>query len=133
MKYDILLFDADNTVLDFDKSEEQALKRAFEETGLHFDENALKVYRKNNISQWQLFELGKLTKPQVLINRFVLTFEDLHLPVDKLDRVATLYEEYLKFGFFVVPHAEEVLTELQKKCKLYIVSNGVAEIQNSRM
>ena len=133
MKYDILLFDADNTVLDFDKSEEQALQRAFGEVGLNFDKNVLQVYRRNNVAQWQLFELGKLTKPQVLINRFVFTFADLRLPNDGIDRVATLYEEYLKLGFFVVPYAVEVLTELQKKCKLYVVSNGVAEIQNSRM
>ena len=133
LKYEILLFDADNTVLDFDKSEEQALRCAFEQVQLPFDENTLAVYRKNNIAQWQLFEKGQLTKSQVLINRFVYTFADLHLPNDKLDRVATLYEEYLKFGFFIVPYAEEVLTELQKKCRLYVVSNGVAEIQNSRM
>lgn len=133
MKYEILLFDADNTVLDFDKSEEQALRRAFEEMGLYFDENVLKVYRKNNVREWQLFEKGLLTKPQVLVNRFVLTFEDLHLPADKAKKTGDLYEEYLKFGFFVVAHAEEVLTELQRNCQLYIVSNGVAEIQNSRM
>ena len=133
MKYEILLFDADNTVLDFDKSEEQALKQAFADVGLVFDENVLKVYRKNNIYQWQLFEQGKLTKPQVLINRFVETFKELRLPTDNLDKVAELYEHYLMFGYFVVPHAEEVLTALKDKCKLYIVSNGVAEIQNSRM
>ena len=133
MKYDILLFDADNTVLDFDKSEEQALRRAFCDMGLDFCENVLNVYRKNNVSQWQLFEKGQLTKAQVLINRFDLTFADLRLPADKAQQTGDLYEEYLKYGFFVVPYAEEVLTELQKKCQLYIVSNGVAEIQNSRM
>ena len=46
MKYDILLFDADNTVLDFDKSEEQALKRAFAECGLPFGADTLPTYRK---------------------------------------------------------------------------------------
>ena len=133
MKYDILLFDADNTIFDFDKSEEQALERAFCDMGLKFAQNALAVYRKNNIFQWELFEQGKLTKPQVLINRFVGTFKELNLPLDKAKTVGDLYEEYLKLGFFVVPHAEEVLAELQTKCKLYVVSNGVAEIQNSRM
>ena len=133
MKYEILLFDADNTVLDFDKSEEQALQRAFFEMGLDFSQNTLKTYRKNNVREWQLFELGKLTKPQVLINRFVYTFADLQLPAELAQRTGDLYEEYLKLGFFVVPHAEEVLAALQGKCKLYIVSNGVAEIQNSRM
>lgn len=133
VKYDILLFDADNTILDFDKSEEQALERAFCDMGLEFNENVLVVYRKNNIKQWQLFEQGRLTKPQVLVNRFVETFKEMNLPLAKANTVGNLYEEYLKFGFFVVPHAEEVLTELQAKCKLYVVSNGVAEIQNSRM
>ena len=133
MKYEILLFDADNTVLDFDKSEEQALERAFAETGLQFNQNVLQVYRKNNIYQWQLFEQGKLSKSQVLINRFVETFKELKLTLEKVETVSNLYEEYLKLGFFVVNHAVEVLEQLQKLCKLYIVSNGVAEIQNSRM
>lgn len=133
MKYEILLFDADNTILDFDKSEEQALRRAFVEMGLLFDEQMLKVYRKNNLYQWQLFEQGKLTKPQVLINRFVETFKELHISLDNVDSVSNLYEEYLKLGFFVVQHAEEVLQQLQSKCKLYVVSNGVATIQSSRM
>ena len=133
MKYDVLLFDADNTVLDFDRSEEQALKRAFAEMGLSFNANVLAVYRKNNVAQWQLFEKGQITKPQVLINRFVNTFADLQLPAELAQQTGDLYEEYLKFGFFVVPHAEEVLTVLKNKCKLYVVSNGVAEIQNSRM
>ena len=133
MKYEILLFDADNTILDFDKSEEQALKRAFCDMGLEFSQNVLAVYRKNNVYQWQLFEQGKLTKSQVLINRFIETFKELRLPLDKANTVGNLYEEYLKLGFFVVPHAEEVLAQLQTTCKLYVVSNGVAEIQNSRM
>ena len=133
MKYDILLFDADNTVLDFDSSEEQALRKAFCEEGLEFSARALEVYRKNNISQWQLFERGKLTKSQVLIKRFELTFRDLNLPQEKAKSTGDLYEEYLKEGFFIVPHVVEVLTELQDKCQLYVVSNGVAEIQNSRM
>ena len=133
MKYEILLFDADNTILDFDKSEEQALSRAFCDVGLEFSQNVLKTYRKNNVAQWELFELGKLTKPQVLINRFVLTFDELQLPSELARLTGDLYEEYLKLGFFVVPYAEEVLTTLQKQCKLYVVSNGVAAIQNSRM
>lgn len=133
MKYDILLFDVDNTVLDFDSSEEQALRKAFCEEGLEFSSHALEVYRKNNISQWQLFEQGKLTKPQVLINRFELTFRELDLPLSKAKSTGDLYEEYLKDGFFVVSYAVEVLTALQSDCQLYVVSNGVAEIQNSRM
>ena len=133
MKYEILLFDADNTVLDFDKSEEQALARSFAETGLQFNQTVLQVYRKNNIYQWQLFEQGKLSKPQVLINRFVETFNELNFPLVRVETVSDLYEDYLMLGFYIMPYAEQVLSELQTKCKLYLVSNGVLRIQNSRM
>ena len=133
MKYDILLFDADNTVLDFDKSEEQALKRAFDECNLHFSDNTLQTYRKNNIRQWQLFEQGIIEKSQVLVNRFVETFLELSLPNAKIEKVSALYEEYLHYGYYTVSNAEEVLEKLGKSCRLYVVSNGVKSIQDSRM
>lgn len=133
MRYDILLFDADNTILDFDKSEQQALKLAFEQLGLQFSHKILNVYRRHNIAQWQLFEQGKLTKPQVLINRFVNTFAELNLPMDCVDIISELYEQYLMLGYFVVPHAKKVLRLLQKDHRMFVVSNGVAAIQNSRM
>ena len=133
MKYTTLLFDADNTILDFDKSEEYALGRAFRDMGLVFSQQTLAVYRKKNIEQWRLFELGKQTKAEVLVNRFVQTFKLLQLPLDLANRTGELYESYLMQGFYTVPHAKEVLTKLQKHCRLYLVSNGVLAIQNSRM
>lgn len=133
MKYDTLLFDADNTILDFDSSEEQALRWAFRDMGWTFSMRILQVYRRNNIAQWELFEQGKLTKPEVLINRFVNTLAELSMPIDGVESVADLYEKYLMLGFYVVPHAEEILAELQKRTRLYLVSNGVVTIQNSRM
>ena len=133
MKYDILLFDADNTILDFDKAEEQALKWAFRDTGLEFTCKTLAVYRQKNIEQWRLFEQGKQTKEEVLSNRFIETFKALRLPAEDAERTGELYEHYLMQGFDVIPHAEEVLTELQKHCRLYLVSNGVLAIQNCRM
>ena len=133
MRYDILLFDADNTVLDFDKSEEQALKRAFDECHLPFSDNTLQTYRKNNIRQWQLFEQGIIEKSQVLVNRFAETFAELGLPNAKVEKVSALYEEYLHYGYYTVAYAKEVLEELGKNCRFYIVSNGVKSIQDSRM
>lgn len=134
MKYDVLLFDADNTILDFDKAEEQALRLAFAHCNLHYDEKVLSVYRRNNIKQWHLFEQGIIkNKSEVLISRFVETFKELGL-VSNCECAAELYEKYLHNGFYVVYNAEHVLQRLQKlNCRLYLVSNGVLSIQNSRM
>lgn len=133
MKYQFLLFDADNTILDFDKAEQQALKLAFDKYNLPFDENVLQIYIQNNLALWKMFEQGKISKEQVLIKRFSNTFAQLGWQNVPVEDVASLYEQYLKLGFFEVEHAREVLEYFQDKCKLYLVSNGVAEIQRSRL
>ena len=107
MKYDILLFDADNTVLDFNSAESQALQRAFLQCNLPFDQHTLQVYRKHNVKEWQRYEKEEITRDEVLVNRFAFTFEELQLPFD--GRVCSLYEQYLHDGFDVVPFAREVL------------------------
>ena len=133
MKYEFLLFDADNTILDFDKSEELALRLALENASVKFDENVLTVYKRNNIACWEKLERGEMTKDQVLVERFLLTAKELGWKID-VDKVAVDYENELKNGFYVVPHSREVLAEAVKRGhKLYLVSNGVLAIQNSRM
>ncbi len=133
MKYDVLLFDADNTILDFDKSEEHALQHAFSVCNLHYDEKVLQVYRRINILQWQRYERGEISRDEVLVNRFVLTLAELKIENYNLALLSSEYEKQLHFGFYKVPHAEEVLAALQSTHRLYIVSNGVLSIQNSRM
>ena len=133
LKYNVLLFDADNTVLDFDKSEEQALQRAFELCGVKYDTDVLTVYRRNNIAQWQRYERGEISRDEVLLNRFLLTLDELAIKNCDVNKLADEYEKNLHFGFYQIEHAREVLEELQKSCDLYVVSNGVLSIQNSRM
>ena len=133
MKYKFLLFDADNTVLDFDKSEEQALRIALGSAGIDFNQEVLKTYVKNNLFMWEKLERGEVTKEQVLIGRFILTAEELGWKCD-VNAVAKQYEMKLHEGYFVIDHAREVLQQLiDNGHKLYLVSNGVLSIQNARM
>lgn len=134
MRYSVLLFDADNTVLDFNGAEEQALKSAFEACCVPYSREVLAVYRKINIELWQKLEKGEMSVEEVLYNRFELTAEKLNLRIGDIKRLSDDYEKLLHFGFGTVPHAEEVLRELkQRGHRLYIVSNGVLSIQNARM
>lgn len=133
MKYDTLLFDVDNTILDFNLAEDKALEWAFSQCGLPFDKKTLEVYRRNNIAEWRRLERGETTVEKVLYNRFAYTFAELGLQNAVVDEVAMLYERQLHFGYYTIPHAAEVLEKLQGVCRLYVVSNGVLSIQNSRM
>lgn len=133
MKYNTILFDADNTILDFDKAEFEALRRAFAQYGIQIDDNLVEIYRKNNVALWQQLEKGLVTKDYVLNNRFINTAKELGLDCDIL-AVSRLYEEYLHEGFYVIDGAVEVITTLiDMGANLYIVTNGVLTIQNARM
>lgn len=133
MRYRFLLFDADNTILDFDKSEAFALCCALEKFGVEYTEEILSVYKRNNLKMWELLEECKVSKEQVLIGRFELTAEELNLSVD-VNALAAEYERMLHKAYYVIDGAESLLSKLIcDGFKLYLVSNGVLSIQNSRM
>lgn len=133
MKYDIILFDADNTILDFDRAEYEALRRAFAEYGIQIHDHLVEIYRKNNVALWQQLEKGLVTKDYVLNNRFVDTAKELDLHCDIM-AISRLYEEYLHDGHYVINGATDVLQSLTDMgARLYMVTNGVLSIQNARL
>lgn len=132
MKYEILLFDADGTLLDFDAGEAVALKDTFTEFNLPYKNNTLDVYRANNHKQWLLFEQGKKDKPQVLLDRFYDTFSALSISVD-VGTVARYFQQQLALQCQVYDDTIEVLQHFYGKAQLYLVSNGVLATQVSRM
>ena len=68
--YDILLFDADRTLLDFDKSELMALKQVFEEYGIEFNDERHCKYSKINHDLWNQHELGLISRDRLIYKRF---------------------------------------------------------------
>ena len=59
MKYELLLFDADETLFDFKMAEKQAFLKALEEYKLNVDkEESLKLYSLINKHIWEEFERG---------------------------------------------------------------------------
>ena len=53
---DTVLFDLDNTLLDFNKAEKIAVERTLREMGVTPDERMLKRYSELNLAQWHLLE-----------------------------------------------------------------------------
>ncbi len=63
MKYEVILFDADETLFDFKKSEKEAFKNAMLDLNIAYDENYhLKVYKEINTAIWKEFEQGLITQ-----------------------------------------------------------------------
>ena len=73
---DTLLFDLDNTLLDFDKAEAHALTKALDDARISVTDEMLRRYNKINLTQWKLLEQGKMTRDEVKIRRFKLLFQE---------------------------------------------------------
>ncbi len=132
MKFTTILLDLDDTLLDFGAAEKVALSKTLLKFGVEPTEAKLQRYHEINISQWEAFERGELSRERVLIRRFELFFAELGLCIDAQvceDR----YRHYLGVGHYFVEGAEALLEYLAPKYKLYLASNGVAETQYSRL
>ena len=130
MRY--IFLDLDDTILDFRQAERQALSRTLEHFRVDPAPAVLDRYHELNRRQWELLEEGKLTRPQVLVRRFQLLFDELGVCADP-EAVCRRYEEQLALGHFFVPGAPELLEALHTGYDLYLATNGTPADQNSRI
>ena len=68
-KYEVLLFDVDGTLLDFDKAEEQGIEGVMAHYGVPVTVENKEKYHTLNKGYWQRLERGELTSDQVLGQR----------------------------------------------------------------
>lgn len=131
-KYQVLLFDVDGTLLDFDKAEELGIEGLLTHFGVPVTEENKETYHVLNKSYWQRLEKGEITRDQVLSLRFEEFFGSFGIAVDGME-VDGLYRTYLNNCAILIDGAEALLEELKERYALYIVTNGVAATQYKRL
>lgn len=131
MKYTTLFFDADDTLLDFQTCERQAMEKTLTAYGLKFTPEFLAQYHEINHALWSDFEKGKITKDVILAYRFRKTFEKLKMDVPLSYEVD--YQNNVAENGVTLPGAVELVKELSQKYAIYICTNGVADTQARRL
>lgn len=129
---EFLFLDLDDTILDFHKAERIAIAKTIRDFGVEPTEEILARYHVINKWHWEQLELGKLTRAEVLENRFQVLFAELGVEVDPT-QVARTYEKNLSNGHYFLPGAEGAVDALSKKYRLFLASNGTASVQKGRM
>lgn len=134
-KYTTVLFDADNTLLDFDKDENCALRKTMEIYGVPVTEENIAKYVEINQEMWKAIERGELTKPELKRTRFKNFFEAINFRCDTVPfEVNEKYLSLLGEGGNTLEGAVDLCRELKEKgYDLYIVTNGVANTQKNRL
>lgn len=127
-----VFLDLDDTILDFHKSEREAIKSTLTHLGIDAKEEVLARYSEINKTCWERLERGEYTREEVLLNRFKLLFLELGLDTDP--KIAKCeYEERLANTCHFVDGAIELLENLKGKYDLYITSNGTKRVQTKRL
>lgn len=131
MKYRNILFDADGTLLDFARSEYEALSDTLKHFDLPENENIHNGYSHANAEQWSLLEKKLVTRSDLKVNRF-RNFCNSFGFVRDAHQMAVYYENALSTKSFLLEGAEDICRLLSRHCDLYIVTNGFRHIQNGR-
>ncbi|MDD5944899.1 MAG: YjjG family noncanonical pyrimidine nucleotidase [Clostridia bacterium] len=132
MRYKILLFDLDGTILDFDASEDMALRELFASKGVLFTAELKEAYLSVNNGLWRKYEKGIITMQQLLDTRFRETLERFGMNIDGAAWEKE-YRERLGTYAFMIDGAENVIKALSESYRLFAVTNGVGDTQISRL
>ena len=129
---EFLLLDLDDTILDFQKGEEYGLRKTLQEAGIKPTEAICQRYSQINKEYWKRLELGEVTREQVMLGRFQSLYNELGVDADPAVSAASYMDNMSSVHFFL-PGAEEAVKALQKKYRLFLVSNGTASAQHRRL
>ncbi|MGX4687072.1 YjjG family noncanonical pyrimidine nucleotidase [Vagococcus sp. JNUCC 83] len=132
-KYQYIIFDIDNTLLDFSRSEYYALQKVFATYGVVFNEKTFKQYKEINHDLWDQLEDGKISKDIVLKERFKRFFLANNIVVDGV-LVDEQYRHFLEERNDVMGGSIDLLQQL--KSNGYVIfagTNGVGETQRKRL
>ena len=131
MKYSFLLFDADHTLFDFNKSEYLALKSALEELGCPSTDAHIERYSDINVKYWKMLERGEIDKISLKLARFVEFGREFGFE-DKAEALSDLYMENLAHESHLFDGALELVEKLSESYRLFIITNGVKSTQDGR-
>lgn len=132
--YKYILWDLDNTIMDFEYSQNCAIRALFKKYNLgECSDEMLKVYTDINHKYWAALERGEVEKNKMLVDRFSDFFNiyglDTSCCKDFNDDYQVTLGDYVQF----MPGAKEVLFALKDKYVHLLVTNGTKVAQMNKI
>lgn len=132
MSYRILLFDLDDTLLDFGANEKDSLNKLFQHYGYELSDELFHIYNSVNKKLWANYENGKISLDKVLNARFSETMLSLGHIVDGAEW-ENRYRELLGNGNQLMEGALELCQRLSVSHRLFVITNGITQTQIKRL
>lgn len=133
LSYDVVLFDVDDTLLDFYRAETWALEATLDEFGgTRPVADYIERFRAINETVWAKYERGEATSREIRLERFVLLLAELGMDADA-ELVSARYVEHLGESAFTVDGARPLVSALSGLVPMGLVTNGIGAVQRSRL
>lgn len=131
--YQHLLFDLDNTLVNFDQSEERALRYVYAQ---YFSaepyERFINYYQRYNQQVWKQVEACNLRPRQAALLRFQRLTSHYPSIEQSYNRIALDYEQQLAIHCQWLPGIPAALQQLASHYTLGIVTNGLENVQQQK-
>lgn len=130
--YTWLLFDFDNTLVDFHSASVSSFANLAEEIGLTYTDALYHSYKLHNNKVWNMYEQGQIDSLTLRALRFEYFFAEHTIDFDP----AIAHEHYIA-GLVRYTQPDEtvssILAYLSTSHKLAIITNGLKEAQRPRL
>lgn len=128
MKYDWILFDADETLFHFDSF--KGIQLMFSRKGVDFTEQDFIAYQNVNKPLWVDYQNGDITAAQLKHTRFESWAQKLNTTTADLN---SSFLEAMADICTLLPGAKELMESLAGKAQVGIITNGFTELQAIRL
>lgn len=132
MRYQTLLFDLDSTLFDAETSEDAAFDETLRLGGVDDPVGYRNIYNTINSALWAAVERGEVTPTVVRNLRFEQLVEQAGLDADPRLLADTFVNGMGAYGE-LYDGAREVLEQLSGRASLGLVTNGLSEVQRTRV
>ncbi len=131
-RYDVLLCDADNTLFDFTRAEENAFAVACSAAGFVSTPALLSLYSRINDALFKRLERGEITQSALRVCRFEQFLKSAGIDADPTD-MANVYVQSLSEQAMPLPGAVEAVECFSAILPIVVITNGISWVQRSRM
>ena len=129
-----ILWDFDNTLLDFSVAERAAITSTFKVMNLgHISDMLLKRYAEINASYWEKIERNEIKKDEALVRRYEDFFAEIGIDKSLATKFNEKYELALGDTIEYIDDSYNIIKSLKGRFKQCITSNGALKVQKLRI
>ena len=128
----VVFIDIDDTLLDFTKCANDAIKSACDKFGVPYTTTLVDTFHPINLDLWHRLEKKEVTKEKLFDTRFQIVFDKLGIKADGI-AFETAFRENFHESAILVDGARDLLEYLRSKYKVYVASNASMHQQTNRM